>query len=56
MESVARGVWCLVDLAPPQEIIKASDPVPAIAIWFDDKSMLAIAVRTTVIFRQEVDQ
>src|SRR5262245_30686910 len=55
-QSTARGVHWFVDLGPAQEIIKSSDAIPTIAEGFDDKAMLAVAVRSAVIFRQQIDQ
>ena len=44
----------IFDVAALQQIIQATDPVPAIAVGLQEQPVLAAGVRTTVIFAQQV--
>jgi len=52
------GVACRVgtDVAALQEIVQASDPIPAISVAFDDQSVAAALIRLAVILRQQIDE
>src|SRR5258706_12833085 len=45
-----------VDVAALQQIIEASDAVPAVSVSFEQQRVLAAFIGPTVIFRQQVDQ
>ena len=45
-----------MNLTPPKEMVQPTDPIPPIAIGFDNDLMLARIVRMAVILRQEIDQ
>src|SRR5260370_22951110 len=54
MTGLARGVG--VDVAALQQIVEASDAVPAVSGGFEQERVLAALIGLAVIFRQQVDQ
>src|SRR5712671_6926343 len=54
MTSLAGGVG--VDIAALEQIVEASDAVPAVSVGFEQQRMLAALIGLAVVFRQQVDQ
>ena len=46
----------LVDLAPPEQVIQAAHPIPAIAIRLDDEPVFAVLIALTVLLGQQIHE
>src|SRR5207237_1087208 len=51
-----RCVLALVNLAPPEQVIQAAHPIPAIAIGLDDEPVRAVLVAVTMLLCQQIHE